>query len=343
MIGARPPNRTGGPRTGGTRTGGTRKSVRKQTAVASARSARKSRRKTRLERKALQRRLRARAHLNRALRRAEPRSTAQHPRHRRPFSESQRRLILASVFAVSLLAGSLLSRPVLIALTEHWRSGPALLTSVAVQGRVRLRSSEIAQLVEPVRGQRIASLDTDALAAQLERHPWIAGARVASLPTGSLVMRIDERRPVATLSAHANNESFLVDAGGAVFAPAAGEITEGLQALVIANATVNLDHDANPLLARGAAMAERIVARGFSSLSGASLQLPDASRHDGWVVRSAGGELIVVLGKGDDSEIDARLDRLESLLQADLWAGAPSGRIDLRFEERAILHASVDL
>ena len=44
-----------------------------------------------------------------------------------------------------------------------------------------------------------------------------------------------------------------------------------------------------------------------------------------------------------DRPIDDQLDRLEALLQADLWAGPPVGRIDLRFEERAILHASVDL
>lgn len=331
MIGERPPGR------------GARKSARKQAAAVSARSARKSRRRTRLERDAQQRRERARAHLDRALRRAEPRSAARHPRHRRPLPEPVRRLILAGIFAASLVAGALLSRPVLIAAQERWASGPALLESVALQGRVRLSAEEVAQIIEPARGQRVASLDTDALVSQLEAHRWIEGARVASLPTGSLMVQIDERRPVATLNAHTSDERFLVDAGGAVFARADGEITEGLLALVTPASEVEVDHDANPLLARGFAIAERIAARGFSALSGASLQLPDASRHEGWVVRGGAGQLIVILGNEDDSEIDARLDRLESLLQADLWAGSPSGRIDLRFEERAILHASVDL
>ena len=71
-----------------------------------------------------------------------------------------RRLVVAGVFGAALLAGVLLSRPVLVAATDRWTGGPALLESVSVQGRVRLRSAEVAQIIEPIRGQRIASLDT---------------------------------------------------------------------------------------------------------------------------------------------------------------------------------------
>jgi hypothetical protein len=242
--------------------------------------------------------------------------------------------------------------PIWLHASEWWSSEPVIVRSVAVQGLLRLSVSEVAQNISFARGLRADRVDTGDLERRLEENVWIADARVALLPDGSLIVRVEERRPVATLNAEPEGEFFLVDASGAVFAPARGEITEGLFSLRRSGAPVQLNHATDPLLARAALLAEGIANRGrsgrggqseLSGLGGASLQLPDPTRREGWVVRSANAELVVVLGDEDDHEIGARLDRLEQLLQADLWAGPPAGRIDLRFEEQAILHASVDL
>ncbi len=340
MIGERPPESTSRPR------------ERKSAAASKTRSARKSRRTRRLERRAQKRKQRARAHLDRAVRQRKTAAIAKHPRHPRALPEVVGRGIFAGIFAAGLCVGLLWAMPIWLYSAQWWSAEPVLVQSVAVQGNLRLSASEVGQKIQFARGQRADRIDTRALESVLEENPWIAGARVALLPNGSLIVRIEERRPVATLQDGNDGEVFLVDASGEVFAPAEGEITEGLFRLQRRNAPVGLSQTADPLLARGAQLAEDIANRGLGELlgrgellglGGASLQLPDPTRPEGWILRSASAGLMVVLGDEDDHEIAARLDRLEELLQADLWAGPPTGRIDLRFEARAILHASVDL
>lgn len=328
MIGERPP--------GAASRGKSRKQATRQ-------SSRKSRRTERLERRARQRRARARAHLDRALGKVAARSVARRPRYPRHLPKPLRQLLLVGIFTSSLIVGALWAKPLLVAVSAWWASEPVMVTSVAVQGTVRLSPNEVARTLGVASGLPVDRIDTEALVRRLTGHAWIAHARATVLPNGSLIVRVDERIPVATLRAGAEQPAFLVDATGAVFARADGEITEGLLRLRRAAVPVVLNHAADAVLARGAEIAGRIAQREIASLTGASLQLPDPSRREGWVVRSASGELKVVLGEQDDRELEARLDRLESLLEADLWAGPPAGRIDLRFAERAILHASVDL
>ena len=322
-----------------------RERTRKEQAAQAARSARKSRRRTQLEHRAQQRKQRARAHLDRVLDKTQPRSATRHPRHPSSLSAAVRRAIGAGAFAIALLAGTHYAKPILVNAGEWWSSERAVVERVAVQGHVRLNAWEVARSIESAHGQRLSRVETEALVRKLEEHPWIASARVTLLPDGSLIVRIDERRPVATLREASEAEAFLVDASGAVFARAEGEITECLFALQRSAPPIALTHGSDRLLARGARLAQTIAEREFSALAGASLALPEAGRNEGWVVGSADGALKVILGNEDDLEIESRLDRLATLLdaQADLWAGPPVGRIDLRFEERAILHASVEL
>jgi len=327
MIGERPPSATA------------RKRARKQ----SARTSRKSRRTRRLERRAEQRRRRARAHLDHVLGRTDTRSPARHPRHQHILPESLGRWVLPGAFAAALVAGALLAKPLGVMAAQWGSPEPVVIEGVAVQGMVRLSAAEVARTIDFANGQAVDRVDTEELAEALEAHAWVAAARLALLPGGSLVVRIEERQPVATLRSSPEGEDFLVDASGSVFAPAAGEITEGLFALQRSGAPTALDPKANAELSRAARLAEGIAARNWSELAGATLRLPEPEKHEGWVLRSANGELLVVLGNETDNEIEARLDRLDALLQADLWAGPAVGRIDLRFEERAILHASVEL
>jgi cell division protein FtsQ len=74
-------------------------------------------------------------------------------------------------------------------------------------------------------GDRLLSLDTDAVAARLARHPWITAARVRRELPSTLVIEVTERRAAAVA---ALGGLYLVDGNGHAFKPATLEEADGL-------------------------------------------------------------------------------------------------------------------
>jgi cell division protein FtsQ len=74
-------------------------------------------------------------------------------------------------------------------------------------------------------GDHLLSLDTDAVAARLARHPWITAARVRRELPSTLVIEVTERRAAAVA---ALGGLYLVDGNGHAFKPATLEEADGL-------------------------------------------------------------------------------------------------------------------
>jgi hypothetical protein len=255
-----------------------------------------------------------------------------------------------AIFAVSLLAGLGVARAVTATVVSWWSNEPAVVRAVAVQGSTRLGSEEVARSVGISRNHPIEDLAPEQIEAQLELHPWVRGARVAILPTGTVLVEIDERQPQAVLLRPGETALF-VDAEGLAFA----EVGEPDRALALSLPSLSLAADAGAIEADGdplplafaLALLDHIAGLDLPGLShrdlphrGLQLTLPprgaspDARR--GWVLRCA-GEREVILGGGEALELSERLDRLEQLLAAGLGEIERTTEIDLRFAGQAVL------
>jgi len=102
------------------------------------------------------------------------------------------------------------------------------LREIRVGPSAHLGREQIEALAGVGLGDPLLDLDTDAVAARLARHPWIAAARVQRQLPGALVIEVTERRAaaVATLGA-----LYLLDESGHAFKQATIEETEGLVVL----------------------------------------------------------------------------------------------------------------
>ncbi|MBI5569247.1 MAG: FtsQ-type POTRA domain-containing protein [Desulfomonile tiedjei] len=75
------------------------------------------------------------------------------------------------------------------------------LQQVEVTGNRRLSRAEVVEASETVAGINLLTVDLAAIAARLQRHPWIHSAAVYRKFPGSLIIEIEERTPRAILSA----------------------------------------------------------------------------------------------------------------------------------------------
>jgi len=75
------------------------------------------------------------------------------------------------------------------------------LQHVEVTGNRRLSRAEVVEASETVAGINLLTVDLGAIAARLQRHPWIHSAAVYRRFPGSLIIEIEERNPRAILSA----------------------------------------------------------------------------------------------------------------------------------------------
>jgi cell division septal protein FtsQ len=242
------------------------------------------------------------------------------------------------MFAVSVLFGTLLASTVTATVLQWWNEKPATLQSIAVQGTERLTSEDVAWATGLARGSRLEELSEPELARTLAAHPWIREARVAVLPTGTLIIDVTEREARAVL--RDDSGIHFVDEEGIAFAVVGPR--DGLQAtglpLVVGN-----DSDADTLrqALAIAARLDELALPGFAQDGaphrGLALQLPseDAAR-EGWVLRPERGPE-VILGSDEAATVSDRLDRLERLLEAGLGELEETAVIDLRFAGQAVL------
>jgi cell division protein FtsQ len=273
---------------------------------------------TRAERQAQARRRRALAHLERrggAAAGSEPESA------RQPARRPLRATAYAAVFAASLAAGSLAGA------LGHAGAAPQ---RVFVEAPPELAAHEVAAAAGLAPDSDLARLDTGALADALRGLGWVARARAAALPGGALVLRVEERRPLALVQA---DPLLALDAEGVAFAPLAPERYADLPR--VSAPAAPQPGAADPELARAVALLEEARAADLP----APLEVGVAAPGDpeGFWLRLEGVAPRVVLGRDAP---ESRLAELARVLEADLPEVRGAARLDLRFRGQVVLDVS---
>lgn len=294
------------------------------------RETRRTRRGSRYERSNTARRSKARAHLDRRWKSGKVQS-----------DHAPSGWVLGAAFAVSVGVGTLAAAPLLRGITGA--DTTPQLVAISVLGNERLSAEEVASATSAQRGQALDSLHAGDVIVSLESHPWIRSAEAVTLPTGQLVVRIQERQPKAALLDAGAEGWRWVDESGVPFALTAAAEAEAMPKLYSRRTFSTGEESA--LLAEAVALALEVPRRGLPSP--ARLELPERETADqgdrevadsrGWVLRTRHGShsLEAVLGRGD--KLPARLDRLAWLLASDLDETQTAAVVDLRFEDQAVL------
>jgi hypothetical protein len=197
-------------------------------------------------------------------------------------------------------------------------------------------------------GSPLASVDSQAVERRLTSHLWIRSARATALPTGALLVEIEERQPLAVVRSGSEEHWYLLDASAVPFAPADPELAAVLPRLHSSQALAMGNR--HEVLARALdivrdlpvdALSERTGApaspSGSSWPEGLELQLPVPDSTEGWVLRSRHPATHVILG---EEGLEQRVERLEQLLASDLPELRGAETIDLRFADRAVLRTT---
>ncbi|MDG2334186.1 MAG: FtsQ-type POTRA domain-containing protein [Myxococcota bacterium] len=246
------------------------------------------------------------------------------------------RLIFSLLFAASMAAGALLWPPLEERLGLWLNDDLAVLESMAIQGNRRLSFAEIAETTGIERGTPLATIDAPAIAARLTRKAWIREADVLRLPPSTLLIRVQEREPMAILVPleASSRPARMVDASGHVFPATPSD--PGLPRLIGGEGLAS--HHDHRVLVEALALFERLREPRFADLwvgeDPLAVHLPAQNDSEGWMLR---GSVDVLLGRRD---LTARIDRLAQLIRSDQILDALGGErvlIDLRFANQAVL------
>ena len=211
------------------------------------------------------------------------------------------RALLASAFGLTVVGALAAVRPDLM-LVEH----------VRFEGAEQASWAELRHLSDIRNGDRIWEIDADRIARNVERHPWVRQATVRRSFPDTVVVRLEEHRPVALLH---YDTLYYVGADGSVFLPAD---TSDLDYPSLTGITPDLEgqHPALPrLVVRDAlALIDALDTRGLVQRDRVHEVQFVASR--GFTVRAGNARILFGL-----SNTEEQLDRLALLLQ--------QGRVDL--------------
>ena len=257
---------------------------------------------------------------------------------------SSMRLRFSLLFALSVVAGIALARPVEQQIAPWTDNDLGLLETMAIQGNHRLSFGEIANLTEIQRGTPLASVDTSVVAQRLNRQAWIREANVLRLPPSTLLIRVQERRPKAVLLPRDPTPELahprLIDADGHLFS--ASFPSESLPHLIGGEALTS--NESHAVLLTAMTLFEHLEAPELADLwsqgHGLEVHLPLQGASEGWALR---GTVDVLLGRRD---LVARIQQLAQLIHRDEILGAMTGErilIDLRFADQAVLRRAKKL
>jgi cell division protein FtsQ len=101
---------------------------------------------------------------------------------------------------------------------------------IAVEGQQHITDAELTRALGAGPGSFMLAFDTDAAKERLERVPWVKRAQVMRLLPSTLQVVIEERVPFAVWQSR--GQTYVVDAEGAVIAPAVREAYAGLPLVV---------------------------------------------------------------------------------------------------------------
>ena len=280
-------------------------------------------RHSRVERDAHLRRARANAHLERVRSRRSAGSRSAAPRG------ISRRAWTAALLA-GLIAGALWGDTLLAAAGRGSDGAQRSIGAIAVCGAQHLSPREIAGASGVAPGAALAAVEPRAVEAQLEDHAWIASARVARMPGGTLLVGVVERTALAGIELGAPPRPYAVDATGAPFAAADRETLAGLPHLAAAGSV--LPHQPSARLADAVRLAYRLPEVGLALPTEVSIAAEDDP--EGFALRLASLAPRFVLGRED---LNKRLEQLAQLLARRPDAVAQASSVDLRFADQVVL------
>ena len=238
------------------------------------------------------------------------------------------------LFLGAIFAGTKLAQPVAEAL---WLRGKPLRT-VAVQGAVALSPQIVAAGAGGLVGRSLDAIDPDSVERAVLANPWVESARALRLPTGTLVVRVAERRAIARWHPDEAASIDLVDERGDRFA---GALEPGGPLPLVrgeADVTGALPVEALEILdalKRHAALA--------GDPSALTLHLPGlVRREDGALSGSASGYVLQLGAAGPRALLgrrffSQRVARLAALLEEDAAMVQSAQLIDLRYADRLVL------
>ena len=283
--------------------------------------------------------------------RQDPVSRSLRGRRSAPVSRPVRIAGLAGFFLIAVAVGIATSAKVSGGIAHWWADAPSRVHSIAVTGHQHLEAVQVASATGLVRSAFLENLNASAVAQDLAGHAWIEAAHVVPLPSGQVLVRIEERDPSATLHSRDATDVMWVDASGTPFALADEKDRDFATPVRLVTTQKFAAGKAHPALANAVALSQHLAQRTGLGRINAEIQLPEPGDPRQWVLRSQSGELEAVLGAweppkmhGNDrfASLETRLTRLEHFLAADLSQAATTGRIDLRFKDQAIWVADVD-
>jgi cell division protein FtsQ len=208
-------------------------------------------------------------------------------------------------------------------LVRHVVSSPRFaLRDVRADATLHVSRDEILALAGAEPGDRLLAIDTDAVAARVATHPWVASVRVRRQLPSALAIDVVERRAVASVLL---GTLYLIDESGRPFKRATLDEADGLPVITgVARDQYTLAHAASEaafrealgLLALYRADDELAAAR---RASGAAASRPALSEihidpRAGYslVLYDGGGEIL--LGRDEWSSKLARLDEILAAL-----------------------------
>jgi hypothetical protein len=245
-----------------------------------------------------------------------PRRAAR-PRPAAPRGRLRSGRIGAAVLALSFAAGA--------GLAERVAPVPRVV-SLWVEGAPRLPDAELAGAAGVARGDSLLAVDAVAVAARLAAHPWVRSARVARLPSGRIVVSLEEREARAVLL---GQPARAVDADGTPFARVEADAFPELPR--VASEATAADDAPNEALAAAVRLAERLAALGLPPAEQVALAAPGDPA--GSCLRLRGLAPRFLLG----TDADAALPRLAKLVDAGPPEVLLASTVDLRFRDQAVL------
>ncbi len=251
------------------------------------------------------------------------------------------RRISRSMVIVLILAG--------LAGTAAWtgwrmlaRSEIFRLTGITVQGNRMVRTSAILDAAGLEQGMSLLRLDTDRASRRISANPWIRSARIERQWPSTVLVQVQEYRPVAILrrSSDSGNGLFYVDRHGEIFAP----VRPG-QDMDYPVLSTDLEIPAEGRLARGTPLHEAfslllLAARGNPIVPVQAISEIHVSRERGLVLYLVDRPFPIYFGRQGIRKKYYRLVRiLERLYRRDRIDGIRE--IDMEYMENRVLVARV--
>jgi cell division protein FtsQ len=221
------------------------------------------------------------------------------------------------VIALAVVAGALL--------TDRVAPVPQLRV-LFVAGAARLSDRELAGATGVARGDALLGIDASAVAERLAAHAWVRSAQAARLPTGSLVVAIEEREPRAVLT---GPQPHAIGADGTPFAAVAEGAFPELPR--VACAAPPAPGEPSSALAAAVQLAERLAGLGLPPAE--EVAIGSTADPHATVLRLRGLAPRFLLGR----DVDAALARLAKLIVSGPPQVLLAATVDLRFQDQAVL------